>query len=164
MAHVDELVSHICRWDTVGTTCVYMFIIHTNQDYFFLQFTKGNTSMFSNSIFTSHEVQFLGSTKGVSRSFRHALGGFVGQDDHRQAWHAWVTRHSANCGRNLPNPRLFRHVGRINLKSVCHWLRGGKNLAIPPHFRDLLPKRLWGPAWVFAGQDRFCWNLSNLYP
>lgn len=51
-----------------------------------------------------------------------------------------------------------------NLKSVCHWLRGGKNLAIPPHFRDLLPKRLWGPAWVFAGQDRFCWNLSNLYP
>lgn len=29
-----------------------------------------------------------------------------------------------------------------NLKSVCHWLRGGKNLTIPLHFRNLLPKKL----------------------
>lgn len=29
-----------------------------------------------------------------------------------------------------------------NVVAVCHWLRGGKSLQIPPSFRDLMPKRL----------------------
>lgn len=28
------------------------------------------------------------------------------------------------------------------MASVCHYLRGGKSLAIPSHFRDLMPAAL----------------------
>ena len=28
------------------------------------------------------------------------------------------------------------------MNSVCHWLRGGKNLQIPPEFRGSLPTKL----------------------
>ena len=33
--------------------------------------------------------------------------------------------------------------------SVCHWLRGGRDLEIPESFRSLLPKKLWSsnPSW-----------------
>ena len=48
------------------------------------------------------------------------------------------------------------------MASVCHYLRGGKNLQIPENFRPYLPKRLWSsllPKWYNSAYLCFPENL-----
>lgn len=124
---------------------VYMFIIHTNQDYFSLQFTKENTFI----CFRTASLQVMRSNSLVPLPLRVYPARFgmrlvdlwakMITDKHGMPELPDTVPTAAETFQTLDFSDMWEES---NLKSVCHWLRGGKNLAIPPHFRDLLPKRL----------------------